>query len=643
MRFTMHFRLSKYKIVQIISCFCAITIVALSTLSPVCANADKQEDNKISTDLLQQMNQSDNDSTIPVVVWFNDIEYSEESISAQANSTLETIKSAKVDTPETSAKIDDFSSLLSSGDNPTKLNDTQIMIEAKRKILSSLYIQANFEKIETLLSQNSTINETQVKWISQFSPIAQMNLTKEQILEISTNNIVEEMCFDTPTTSTTSDNLIKSDDPNTVTTSYKIWQKSTNITYVKSLGYDGSGVKVGLCDGGKLDYPNLNANKRKIFATLYQEGRLIADPNAYVNDPDHAISCGGIIAATNGTVPGIAPGATLYSTAGHNRTGGDYGAIEWLISRGCRIISISGVGAYSNTYGSYSKWIDHIAIQHDVTVVFSSGNGSSAGIGDGAMSYNAITVGSSDDRNTSSRTDDIYASFSSYYNGSSTTLPIKPDLVAPGATIQIPGTTSSGATSGITSGGTSVSCPIVAGVIALMYEMRPSLESNQALTKAILLAGISPCGTLTKKSTAGSTATAMELKTGAGLVDAKAMRYVAENSRFASGTMGSGVTTYKKTFTVSSSDTYTRVCLAWLKNNRISGTHTSSAPSTPACAVLYLKVVAPDGTVYQSKRSGGNVQLIAFEPTTTGTYTITVTKSSAPSSEPNVYFGLAWY
>lgn len=212
---------------------------------------------------------------------------------------------------------------------------------------------------------------------------------------------------------------------------------------------------------------------------------------------------------------------------------------------------------------------------------------------------------------------------------------MKPDLVAPGDNIQTPVGNS---------GGTSLSCPQVAGITALLYQARPSLESNQALTKSILLAGISPCGALMGSSQAGGSYTAMLPKTGAGMVDAKAAKYIADDNRYVGVIMGNNMSTYTKTFTVTSSDTLTRVCLAWLKNNRISGNHaTPVTPSNPDCAVLLLKVTAPNGTVYQSTREGGNVQLISFVPPVTGTYTIQVTKKSAPSSEPNVYFGLSWY
>lgn len=178
---------------------------------------------------------------------------------------------------------------------------------------------------------------------------------------------------------------------------------------------------------------------------------------------------------------------------------------------------------------------------------------------------------------------------------------------------------------------------------ALMYQMRPSLESNQAITKAILLAGISPCGGLSGTSVAGGTTTAMLTQSGAGLVDAKAMRYVTQNSRFAGGTLQAG-DSYRKTFTVSSSDTLTRVALTWLKNNRITGSHTSDVTVSDAdCATLYLKVTSPSGVVYRSQCNRGNVQLISFDPTETGTYTIDVTVQEASADESNIYYGLAWY
>lgn len=526
---------------------------------------------------------------------------------------------------------DRSSELISSGGDTSKLSENQLFIEAKRKIYENMYTDANALSAKTILNCNKTIDESQILWISKYAPLIKMSLTKLQIADLSKCSSVEYIYLDEHEMIATDVSAMSSSG----TTSASTWQQTTNVTYVKSHGYNGAGVKVGLYDVGVLRYNDLEQAHKNVFVTLNSSGRLIADPYAPTGDPSHAAYCGSIIAATNGSVPGIAPGITLYSTTGGDRVGQFEGAMEWLISQGVRIISMSVGWSSHNAYEYISRWLDHVAIQHDVTTIISAGNDGVNGITGGAMSYNSITVGSNDDMNTVSRTDDVHASFSSYCNDPSKSFPMKPDLVAPGDSIQTPVGNN---------GGTSLSCPQVAGITALLYQARPSLESNQALTKSILLAGISPCGALMGSSQAGGSYTAMLPKTGAGMVDAKAVKYIADGNRYVGVTMGNNMSTYTKTFTVTSSDTLTRVCFAWLKNNRISGNHTTSVtPSNPDRAVLLLKVTAPNGTVYQSTREGGNVQLISFVPPVTGTYTIQVTKKSAPSSEPNVYFGLSWY
>lgn len=612
-------------------CLVLFSVVAVDANTAEIGNLYIKEQNKLSADLISRLETVAEAETVPVSIWTNDIDDDENTIIHQAQENVRIIQSS-ADESFSLVQKSELQKLISSDDNVKKLNETQLFIEAKRKIYENMYAQANEASLKTVLADNKSIKKSQVTWISQYSPLIKMNLTKEQIIDLSKNSMVEHIYLDEHkmiVPDITAGTLSASNG----TTSASTWQQTTNVTHLKSLGYTGSGVKVGLYDTGVLRYADLSQSQKNVFSTLNSQGRLIADPSAPTQDTSHAALCGSIIAATNGSIPGIAPGVTLYSTTGNNRTGQFEGAMEWLLSQGVRIISISVVWGGHNTYDYFSKWLDHISIQHDVTTVISSGNDGSTGITGGGMSYNSIVVGSNDDKNTVSRTDDVWAAFSSY--STSASLPMKPDLVAPGDTIQTPVENN---------GGTSLSCPIVAGITALLYQIRPALSSNQALTKAILLAGISPCGQLMGSSSAGGTATAMLSKTGAGMVDGKAASYITSNNRYVGATMGSSTSTYTKTFTVSSSDTLTRVCLAWLKNNRLSGSHTTTnTPSDPACAVLYLEVKAPNGTVYRSQRSSGNVQLVSFKPPVSGTYTITVTKKSAPSSEPNVYFGLAWY
>lgn len=524
-------------------------------------------------------------------------------------------------------------------ENITELKETQLLIHTKRQLYADKYYESNNYIINQLFSTSlphylkSQLLTGSNIWIGQYSPIIKLSLTKDEINRIKDSDFVEAIYLDDYVT-VLNETTIEPQSSSS-TTSMSVWKQTTNVTYLNNLGFDGSGIKVGLYDVGVLRYDDTAMkNYKASFTDLYNDGRLIADPAAPTEDPSHAAYCGSIIAgsSTNGT--GVAPGVTLYSTTGSNRTGAMEGAMEWLISQDVNVISISVGWSTYNTYDYISQWLDHIAVQHEITVVISAGNQGSTDICGGGMSYNSITVGASDDKNTISRTDDTVADFSSYNSNSS--LGIKPDIVAPGCGIMTP----VGA-----NGGTSLSTPIVAGIIALIYEMRPGLTSQQQVTKSVLLAGISDCGTsLMAKSTVNSTAIAMKQNAGAGLVDGRGARWVAADGRYVGGTFNSSTTTYTKTYTVAADEKLTRISLAWAKYNRLSGNHGSyNEPTNPSCALLYLQVTTPSGKVYKSHKTTGNVQNICFVPTEAGTYTIKVTKISAPSSEPYVHFGLSWY
>lgn len=293
-----------------------------------------------------------------------------------------------------------------------------------------------------------------------------------------------------------------------------------------------------------------------------------------------------------------------------------------------------GGETYGNDYGYISRWLDHVAIQHELTIVIAAGNGGYKGVSDGGMSYNCITVGGTMTYITADRTDDDIMPGSSYCDLS--TRPIKPDVVAPGNNIATPVSAAKG---------TSLSTPIVAGIVALLYQMRPGLTSMQQVTKSILMSGISDCGeSLMGRSVVGGTTPAMLRYSGAGTVDGKGARWVAANTRYVGYTFTASTSTYTKTYTVGANEKLTRIALAWGKYNRLSGSHdTLNEPTNPACAQLYLQVTTPSGKVYRSQKANGNTQLICFKPTESGTYTIKVTKVSAPASEPRVHFGLSWY
>lgn len=165
-----------------------------------------------------------------------------------------------------------------------------------------------------------------------------------------------------------------------------------------------------------------------------------------------------------------------------------YNATDWVVydSEG----EIDNAEVTSNSYGFCDEWdgvpqdgegplahfMDAVASNNnDVVIVFAAGNegptGSLCTPGDDstlrhpADAYNVITVGATDDKNTTSRMDDEIAGYSS--RGPTDDSRKKPDLVAPGTAIYSSDYDSSGF---IAKSGTSMATPHVAAAAVWMMD-----------------------------------------------------------------------------------------------------------------------------------------------------------------------------
>jgi hypothetical protein len=221
-------------------------------------------------------------------------------------------------------------------------------------------------------------------------------------------------------------------------------------------GNTGAEVKVAIIDSG-IDYthPDLNAN----YVDGYDFVNGDADP---MDDHGHGTHCSGIVAAEdNGTgAVGVAPDADLYGLKVLAANGsGSYGnvvaALEWAMSHGIQVTSNSyGSSGYPGSLVEYT--FNLAANSYGIINVCAAGNsGNTAGTGDN-MIYPArfdscIAVAA-----TTNTVGDLRASFSSTGQ--------QMELAAPGAGIYstVPG-------GGYESwSGTSMACPHVSGVVALM-------------------------------------------------------------------------------------------------------------------------------------------------------------------------------
>ncbi len=643
--------MKKKRFVTVLSIFCVMAFLISPFSMSIQAEDAIDPLSKIEALFLKKINAGSNADLYRVNIWLNDIDHSEvERQTVTVKEKMNTLIEKGV-----SVNSEALSALTSSKDNIQTMDEYQLGIELKREVYSQSYAHHNQAVYAQLFPDNAYSKETSqmtvssssptLQWYSEYAPVIKMTLTKEQIIELAENDLICNIYDGDVVTSNANDvvrtsNLMSTDIVSPTASASSVWQRATNADINRdTYGYNGTGVKVGILDAGVLRWSELDSSERSVFSSIYNAGRLIADPNVYSGtDNDHAALCASVIVSGVSANKGLAPNVTLYSSSG-DRQGQAEGAFEWLIAQGVNVIScsLSWEGNYAGTYSYMARYIDHIYVHHDATIVLCAGN-----IIDGiiqppgsAMSYNAIVVGSTNDNGTATRSDDTYATHSCYSTNSS--LAVKPDVVAPGYEI----TTALG-----TASGTSLSTPQVAAIVAQLFTQRPALKTGQTLSKAIIMASIGSYGVRGTDqiiSTPGTNSPALHPKLGAGEVDAAGVRFIAKNYRYVNTTFTSSTSVYTTTFNVSASDTLMNVALAWQKNNRMTGSHTSyNDPANPACPRLTLEITAPNGTKFTSARTSGNVQMLSFVPVGTGTYTIKVTKVSAPSSEPTVTFALAW-
>jgi len=269
------------------------------------------------------------------------------------------------------------------------------------------------------------------------------------------------------------------------------------IDLVHGLGYDGTGVIVGIMDGGfdtqHIAFKHLRDSDRIIAERDFVDGGNDTKVNVTLaNYHSHGTSTAGIIAGrVDSTIMGVAPGVSLVVA----RTEMDtqelpveednwVAAIEWMQTLGVQVVSNSlGYNIFTNapsqsyTYedmdgktSAISRAATKAASVFNMVVVTSAGNEGSSNwryITTPADADSIITVGS---------INAIGNRVSSSSVGPTADGRIKPDVVARGACIYTAiSTVSNGYTSCIS--GTSFAAPHVAGIMALALQAKPDMDA----------------------------------------------------------------------------------------------------------------------------------------------------------------------
>ncbi len=245
------------------------------------------------------------------------------------------------------------------------------------------------------------------------------------------------------------------------------------------------------------------------------------------NTPFHGTHCSGIIAAVrnNGKgVDGIADNVRIMMVRavpdGDEHDKDIANAIRYAVDNGAQIISMS----FGKDFSPQKQWVDdafRYAASKNVLLVHAAGNDAKdidtaynfpnpVFVDGNGRAGNVITVGASGDAKNGGLT----ASFSNYGKK-------EVDVFSPGVDIHstIPGGNTYGNASG-----TSMACPVVAGIAALLLEYYPNLTAVQ-LKEAIEKSALAPKEKVNNPETKDKVSLSDISKTG-GIVNAyEAMKY----------------------------------------------------------------------------------------------------------------------
>jgi len=264
------------------------------------------------------------------------------------------------------------------------------------------------------------------------------------------------------------------------------------------LGYTGRDTVIAILDSGIDDRHESLENKR---VAGYDCTLLVPRETDPDDEDGHGTHVAGIALGTGGDegkYRGIAPNAKLVDVKVLNDwtlTPGDQVVmgIEWCMDQkdtyNIDILSMSIGEVFTgddNGQGTQAQLVD-AAANSGLVVVVAAGNDGEQGFSSLAAAEGAITVGAIDEKGSVNRSDDSIWDFSNHGpradDGDDDEVDeYKPDVVAPGVSIM--SARFSNTPAGILTGyqaltGTSMACPHVAGLVALMLEANPNLTPNQ--------------------------------------------------------------------------------------------------------------------------------------------------------------------
>ena len=473
------------------------------------------------------------------------------------------------------------------------------ILKTHRMKASEYYKEENSSLVKTLNLENLTTNIT----YSKYTPFIFLEFSEElstyQISSISTLSTSSDVKAIYIQKIGTNSNQKSNELEDAIA--------AANGTQVVNAGiYDGTGIIIGVLDGGIIDTDNDNFDDTTV--TIKQE--------AGNTEATHPTAVASILGGENG----IAPGATLLSAQWDSFGDVDLvdlsDDIEWMIDNDVNVINMSIWDVETDNLGEYSigaSYLDYIIRNTWVTIVGSAGN---RGAGDDLITspkigYNVITVGSVD--NSGELSD-----FSSWEENFGIS---KPNLVAPGEDFSIPNLGNVGS-------GTSYSSPMVTGTIALLMDKKSLLMLYPEAINAIISSSTAPLE-YDDFDTSG-----LEETIGTGMLDieaALAATGTAHTTTNSSNHIGSYIFT-KSVYLYAGQRI--RIAAVQLVN--------SDQSTTPLVTNYDLFLVKSGLTVDSAQSTYNNIEFIDYVVPVTGYYYIKIKQISAKTTDHTDFFGMQY-
>ncbi len=573
---------------------------------------------KLSSELIDKMEDC-NDEELPVVLWLDEIDQVE--IETKIKDSIGyNLDDLEVDYPSPSPDLICELSKAAQG-NPTSYLSTlmvkhmELTAPARKleKERTDLYQSTRLSVVKDLNSASINglldaieISAEKIKFISSYAPMILCLMTPDEILSVCENAAITDVDYYSPLDSV--DCLID----------FGTTKATVGIDRINSiLSLNGNGVNIGIYESTSASYyyyPSYGLSTSQVS--------IVGTP--YNNQNYHSAYCAGIAAGSNG----IAPSAHIYSASNHSDFS-DFDFIDYnnavlpnleLLLGYVHLVSMSfGIQNQSTCYNYLSKYIDHLIAQTGKTMVCATGNSPIEYVNYPASAYNCIAVnGFIDvfDNNPQELLNDY-----TYNHGTGC---YKPDVIAPSL-----------------NNGTSTATPYIAGMIALMYQYKPSLAARPELTKAILMGSCHrKCSQyVTASNNIYNLTETMEQgltnRQGAGIPDMYCMISIVSQHTYGNGILDSSNNYERKINFVQ--PTYNsakiNVTMVYLQTNVPSG-------SVPGAKDDYDLSLTNNNTVSTSNMLNTSAEMIYKSLSLDANYEIHIYKYSGQST--SVRYGYAW-